>query len=334
MKPFCLLAALFVFMIFTAPALHAQAAGNRLILKDGSYQIITKYEIVGNRVRYFSAERDDWEEIPKSMVNWKATAEWELAHRDSSAPVVVTNPNDPGQVEAAKIDAAERAAREAELNQRPVVAPGLRLPNESGVWALDTYNGQPELARIAQAAGNLNDASEHSVKPYRINSGRGSRDAIRADGYWARVSLHVSKPVFYVSLTQPPNAPQPPSLSAAFTVNTHGMDKAMTDKHAISSPRSEYVILALHTGRDMRWASNEQIDAILAHAVGGDVTYTKKQVLPGGYWMKITPDNNLLIGQYALIEILAPGVANLDVWDFGVNPQAPDNINVVATGNQ
>lgn len=334
MKPFCLLAALLVSLALAMPALHAQAAGNRLILKNGSYQTITKYEVIGNRVRYFSAERDDWEEVPKSMVNWKATAEWELAHRDSTAPVVVTNPNDPGQVEAAKIDAAEREAREAARNQRPVVAPGLRLPNESGVWALDTFNGQPELARIAQAAGNRNEDSEHSVKPYRIHSKRGSDEAIRANGFWARVSLHVSKPVFYISLTQPPNAPQPPSLSPAFTVNTHGLDREMTDKGAVSSPKSDYVILALHTGKDMRWASALQLDAILAHAVGPDVTYTKKEILPGGYWMKITPDNNLLIGQYALIEILAKGVANLDVWDFGIKPQAPDNVNVVAAGNQ
>ncbi|MFZ0663581.1 MAG: hypothetical protein WAM66_12870 [Acidobacteriaceae bacterium] len=316
------------------PLARAQAAGERLIMKDGSYQIITKYEIKGNRVRFFSAERDDWEDVPKSQVDWVATARWEMDHGpEHKGPVVVTNPNDPGQVEAAKIDAEERAARQAELERMPFVMPGLQLPNESGVWALDTFNGQPELAHMTQSNGDLNRAYQHSVLPYEVGSKHGSDELIRINRYSAKVELHVNQPVFYVSLTPPKpakGAPEPASLSKPFTVDTHGTTSAPDDKHAYSSPDSRYVILALKVGRNVRTASAEDLDAI---ASGGpppvSMIATEKQILPGGYWMKITPKSPLLIGQYALVEVLSPKDLNTDVWAFGVNPAANENADVV-----
>src|ERR1700722_14065829 len=63
-------------LLLALPA-HAQDLSRRLILKDGSYQLVTQYEVKGDRVRYMSAERDEWEEIPSALVDWPATEKYE-----------------------------------------------------------------------------------------------------------------------------------------------------------------------------------------------------------------------------------------------------------------
>ena|SRR5271166_234371 len=115
-----------LFLVFLALVLpsqnHAQELARRLILKDGSYQTITKYEIKGDRVRYLSAERGEWEELPTSLVDWPATEKYEKER--AAAPAIP---------EAAAIDKEFKADREAGLSHLPQVAPGLRLPEDSGV---------------------------------------------------------------------------------------------------------------------------------------------------------------------------------------------------------
>lgn len=332
MRPICTIAAAIVLM---ASLGWAQANGDRLILKDGSYQVITKYEIRGDRVRFFSAERNDWEEIPSSLVDWPATAKWkhDYGAAGNGDRVVVTNPNDPGQVEAAKIDAEERAALAAELARMPVILPGLRLPDESGVWVLDTFQGAPELAHIIQSNGDLNREYEHSVLSYQTGSKPGARELIRVDGYSAATEVHVDQPVFYVSLDIPKEHPTfankpddgPSELGTPLTVDTHGASSTPDDKLAFSSPNSRYVILALTNGRNLRSATAQTVDDILRSGHPVELTETTKEIMPGGRWMKITPKGSLTIGQYALVEVLSPRDVNLDVWAFGVDPRAPEN---------
>ena len=335
----------------------AQANGDRLIMKDGTYQVITKYEIKGDRVRYFSAEREDWEEVPLSAVDWAATAKWKHdygAAGNGDQVTTQTSPDgqtqaspggegsDPEAVEAAKIDAEERAARAAEMARIPFVLPGLRLPDESGVWVLDTYDGRPELAHIMQANGDLNREYEHSVQPYQVGSKAGSRELVRIDGYSAPVELHVNQPVFYVSLNIPMEHPKfankddsgPAELGHPLTVDTRGASSVPDDKHAFSSPNSRYVVVALTVGRNLRAATAQAIDGILRGEHSVELTETTKEILPGGRWMMVTPKGTLMMGQYALVEVLSPRDVNLDVWAFGVNPIAPENKGTVGAVEQ
>src|SRR5580698_7059154 len=144
---------LFVLVVVASPAIqiHAQQLAGRLILKDGSYQLVTKYEIKGDRVRYKSSERDEWEELPSALVDWPATEKYEKDRATSAIP------------EAATIDKETDADRAAELSHLPQVAPGLRLPDDSGVFLLDNFQGQPQLVEMQQTEGDINQNTKANI---------------------------------------------------------------------------------------------------------------------------------------------------------------------------
>src|ERR1700737_4012982 len=69
----------------TDPAKARLSHGTKLMLKDGNFQLVRSYERNGERVRYFSVERGDWEEIPAAMVDWDATEKAGMAVKKTNA---------------------------------------------------------------------------------------------------------------------------------------------------------------------------------------------------------------------------------------------------------
>jgi hypothetical protein len=51
----------------------AYAGTFKLYLKGGDYQLAREYKVEGDRVRYFSTERDQWEEIPAALCDFNKT---------------------------------------------------------------------------------------------------------------------------------------------------------------------------------------------------------------------------------------------------------------------
>ncbi len=49
------------------------AANLKLYMADGSFQLVREYMVQEDRVRYYSVERSDWEEVPVSLVDLKKT---------------------------------------------------------------------------------------------------------------------------------------------------------------------------------------------------------------------------------------------------------------------
>ncbi len=290
------LATLYVF--FSAFSL-AQTLAQRLILKDGTYQAITKYEIHGDRVRYFSAERGEWEEVPKSLVDWDATDKFQQGLQQGGP-----------SPEAVELDKELEAERQAELARSPEVVPGLHLPDEGGVFILDTYENQPQLAEVQQSGSDLDKSTKLNILRSVVNPLAGAKQSIELPGAHAKVQSHTTVPSVYINLDAENGAP-----ATAQAATGEPQPLALTER---------YKIIRVEVKGNKRTAGAVKI------AVNGNMKTDERLVattattLTGG-WVKLTPTEPLATGEYAVAEMLGKEGMNIYVWDFGVNSAAPAN---------
>jgi hypothetical protein len=299
------------------PAQPATVTNHRLILKDGSYQVVRRYEIVGDRVRYISVERGgDWEEMPVDLVDWEATRKWERDH----AADAVEAPS-PAMKEAEEIDKEEADERAEQQARRPEVAKGLELPDEDGVFALDTFEGKPELVELLPVELAMNAKSRHGLRT--LNPLAGSKASLELEGAHAKIHLHVTAPAIYLSLAARDDAEQ--VVSHALTVETGGAKEVANGKHGAHSPASGFAIVRADERRAVRIVGAVQVSKNGAVTQDENVMPAKVEVLSGKHWLKITPDNPLAVGEYALVEVLSAAEINQSVWDFRVDPESGRN---------
>ncbi len=291
-------------------------ANHRLILKDGTYQIVRKYEIVGSRVRYISVERGgDWEELPVDLVDWDATRKWERDHANEA------DDSSPAMKEAEELDKEEAAARADQTARMPEVSEGLELPDADGVFVLDTYQGLPELVELNPTPLDMNARDRHGLST--LNPLAASRAHLELEGAHARAHLHVNDPTLYLSLDTVDKGDT--IVTHAFTVNTGGAKQLANGKHGAQSASSGFAIVHLDERRAVRFVPPVHLNPTGTVTPSEDIIPVKVETLPGKHWLKVTPEKKLLIGEYLLVEILSPTDINQEVWDFGVNPAAGDN---------
>lgn len=290
---------LFLLLLLTASLAVADDVLH-LILKDGSYQAITKYEIQGDRVHYFSAERNQWEDVPKEMVDWDATKKYESMHKAQS------------DAEAAKKkEEAEEAADRIDPKdaKTPLVAPNLRLPEGGGVFALDQYRNAPELVRLTQSASQTDQHTGSYILLKTVDPLASQRTTIDLPGAHAKLQLHTLHPVFYLNID---------------TDSDTSVDRKV-DEERPSSDAYRFEILKLGQNRTTRrlattFTSGGEDDTDTAKAVP-----TIGQLTPGNIWVKVDPKQDLAPGEYAVVVALGDEKINSYVWDFGVNPNAGPN---------
>jgi hypothetical protein len=276
--------------------IHAQGLSKRLILKDGSYQSVTKYEVKGDRVRYLSSERGEWEELPKSMVDWAATEQYEKDRAAGASPP-----------EVIELDKELEADRQAEEARSPHVAPGLQLPEEGGVFLLDTYQSRPELSPIDQRGGSVNKNMKGNVLRAAINPVASAHQTVELPGKHAPIQAHVGVPSLYINIDRGQETEAPPSKA--------DQPLPLTER---------FRIVRLEGKGDKRVVGDIKIAVYGKISQDAKFVPTTAQPMSGG-WLKVTPTESLPNGEYAVVEMLGKEGMNLYVWDFGVNPSAPAN---------
>ena len=283
----------------------APAQARRLILKDGSYQSVTKYEIHGDRVRYYSAERGEWEEVPKALIDWDATDKFEQGRQEGKL--------DP---EAVELDKELEAERKAEQARSPQVAPGLRLPDEGGIFLLETYENQPQLAELLQSGSEVNKNRKSNILCAAINPMSGARQTIELPEAHAKIQSHTTVPSLYINIDSNSNDA---NQGAPATAQAPGEPSLLAPS---SGDRFKIIRLDVKGGKRVAGGIKTAINGKMKtdeRFVAATVT-----TMTGG-WVKLTPTESLAAGEYAVAEMLGKEGMNLYVWDFGVNPSAPAN---------
>jgi len=270
--------------------LQAQQLTQRLILKDGSYQPVQKYEMQGDRVHYLSAERYEWEDIPASLVDWDATKKYNDALTSGKLHTkIVETPE-------------EKEEREKEAANSPEIAPGLNLPGSGGVFLLDQFQGKAELAEIVQNGSEVNkNAKKKSVLRAAINPLASNKRAFEIKGEHAQIQSHQPRPTIYIDI------------------------EGGTPNEA--APTDRFRVVRTVVKKDARVIGN--VNVSVGGKVSEQLSFLPVSVskLGTGQWIKLIPNQELTAGEYAVVEMLTPTEMNLYVWDFGVNPNAPVNPN-------
>lgn len=179
----------------TAPADNPPPPGNyvsplphgmKLMLKGGGYELVSKYEIQGNRVRYYSLDRSQWEVIPTSIVDWNATKQTEDSEEKNQAALLK-------RVE--KQDAEQRAVPTLDIDASLEVAPGVFLPPGQGLFVFDGR----AVVQVPQAETDSHISKtrflEKILIPVPIVP---SRDVIDIPQAHSKFRLNTRQPEFYL----------------------------------------------------------------------------------------------------------------------------------------
>ncbi len=167
------------FAVLLFLAIGLSAAQLKLYLKDGTHQVVREYDVRGDRVRYYSTERQDWEELPKELVDFART-ESEVTKKTSA------------RVEEDKLIAAED---KVEKEERARMA---RIPADPGVY----FEVAEEMKALKVAESKFVTNRKRSIlkvmSPLPIINGKAT---VEIDAEHSAFVVYGKRPEFYFRLS-------------------------------------------------------------------------------------------------------------------------------------
>jgi hypothetical protein len=160
----------------------AWAANVRLYLKDGGYHLVREYQVQQDRVRYYSVERGDWEEIPLDLVDLKRT-QAEASERQTEL------------AKDAKVLAEEAAA------ERAIAKETSRIPQAPGVYWLE--GDQTKTLKVAESAVHINKKRQLLKVLTPIGQALSGKGTLEIDGAHSASVFSDPEQEFYIQLSEP-----------------------------------------------------------------------------------------------------------------------------------
>lgn len=157
----------------------ASAATLKLYLKDGTYQLAREYKLDSDRVRYYSAERGEWEELPIDLVDLKKT-ESEIKQHEESV-------REESKALADEEKAEREAAREIAL-----------VPKDPGVYLID--GDKVKVIKVGESKV-VNKKGRHVLKMLSPVPLIADQSTLELDGPHASNIVADARPEFYIRLS-------------------------------------------------------------------------------------------------------------------------------------
>jgi hypothetical protein len=154
------------------------AANVKLYLKDGNYHIVREYNVLSDRVRFYSVERSAWEEMPLELVDLKRT-KGEAAQREATL------------AEEARI-LSEEDAVERQLQEEIA-----RIPANPGVYFMAGKEAKSIKQAEAKVRNNRGRSILKAVSPIPVVAGKAT---LELDGEHSLNVFTNPTPEFYIQL--------------------------------------------------------------------------------------------------------------------------------------
>jgi hypothetical protein len=159
--------------------------GKKLILKGGDFQLVKEYKIEGDRVRYYSMESRQWEEMPAALVDWDATRKVEAEEAKSDAATV------------ARVHAREEAKQgpQLDIDASLEAAPNVFIPQGEGAYVFEGKTVVPLVQAETDVKGDKGRTFKQVLVPIPIIP---ARRHISIPGVHSKLRITTNQPEFYV----------------------------------------------------------------------------------------------------------------------------------------